>query len=119
VTKSRAGIIVALLVGLGLSGVATVATGQQASSHPVYCMMTATKQTALAKKTIIALDFGDQEGAFVDRTLRDELTGKAARFNTVVDALNQMAVDGWVNDGGYVLGAESANPTWVFLLRKG
>jgi len=98
--------------------VAGAANAQSADAKTAYCMMTAYKVTPMAKKTKIELDFGDTN-AFVDNTLRDEMSGKAEKFNSAVDALNHMSADGWQHVGGYVLNAQTTNPTWVFLLKRG
>ncbi|MEN0060984.1 MAG: hypothetical protein AAGA48_02480 [Myxococcota bacterium] len=88
----------------------------QSPSAPSYCMMTAYRATAVAKNTKLILDCG--ESGPTGQRLVDDVTGKSAKFRSSIDALNYMASQGFEDRGGYVLNADSGNPTYVWLLRK-
>lgn len=105
-------VLAAIAVGAACFGVAQAEPANAAS----YCMMTAYRTTAMAKSTKLVLDCGESGAA--GARLVDAVTGKAAKFNSSMDALNYMAAQGYEDRGGYVLNGNTTNPTYVFLLRK-
>lgn len=113
----NASMIALLFAGMLLGSLTSVAWSQDAepTGRVAYCKLIAYRATAFAAKTKVELDFGESS-AFVDKTLRDEMTGKAAKFNSEVDALNEMAALGWEMDGGYVVAG--GNSVYVFYLKK-
>lgn len=74
-------------------------------------------QKFLSTKVTIQVDFGQSRGFFSDTRLRDESTGKVQSFNSMVDALNYMALDGWEFVQAYVVTVQQQN-VYHYLLRK-
>ena len=67
-----------------------------------YCMILATSKL-LSTKLTIQVDFGQEWSFWKDkRSLKDE-TGKRIVFNSVIDALNYMAADGWEFVNAYAI----------------
>jgi len=67
-----------------------------------YCMILATSKL-LSTKLTIQVDFGQEWSFWKDkRSLKDE-TGKRIEFNSVIDALNYMAADGWEFVNAYAI----------------
>lgn len=74
-------------------------------------------QKFLSTKVNITVDFGQSRGFFTDARLRDEKTGEVQSFNSMVDALNYMALDGWEFVQAYVITAGQQN-VYHYLLRR-
>jgi hypothetical protein len=68
-----------------------------------YCMVVATGRM-LSTKVDITVDFGQETKifSFQDTRLKDE-QGKVIKFNSVIDALNYMAQQGWEFVNAYPL----------------
>lgn len=79
-------IILSIVVGTPL-----ITYGQEPKF--VYCQIVATEKF-LSNKVTIELDFGQKMKYFADNRLKDE-SGKAVKFNTIVDAMNYMGNQGW------------------------
>ena len=54
-------------------------------------------------KVTVQIDYGEERGFFSDTRVRDEVTGKVAKFNSMVDALNYMGEKGWEFVQAYVV----------------
>jgi hypothetical protein len=68
-----------------------------------YCMVAATAKF-MSTKVTIAIDFGEQINIWKDNRVKDEMTGKAKSFNSVIDALNYMGEQGWKLVNAYLIG---------------
>lgn len=68
-----------------------------------YCMVAATAKF-MSTKVTIAIDFGEQINIWKDNRVKDEMTGKAKSFNSVIDALNYMGEQGWKLVNAYLVG---------------
>jgi len=68
--------------------------GQDTTTVEQYCRVMITNR-ALSTKVNIEIDFGEERKLFRDNRLRDEMSGKLKRFNSVIDALNYMGSQGW------------------------
>ena len=68
---------------------------QDTATVEQYCRMVITGR-ALSTKVNIDLDFGEERKLFGgDNRVRDEMTGKLKKFNSIIDALNYMGAQGW------------------------
>ena len=92
----------------------TTANGE--SSKYVYCEMVGT-QKLLNNKVTIVLDFGEAKSIWKDNRVKDEITGKAQSFNSMVDALNYMGEQGWEFAQAYVVTVGQQN-VYHWLLKK-
>ena len=78
-----------------ISTFAFVSNAQDSTVVEQYCKLTASTKM-FSNKRYITLDFGDKEQKWLkDYRLRDQQTGKAKEFNSVIDALNYMGAQGW------------------------
>ena len=69
-----------------------------------YCRMIISER-ALSTKVNIELDFGEARKLFAgDVRLKDELTGKLKKFNSGIDALNYMGLQGWIFVNAFPIG---------------
>ena len=86
----------------------------------IYCEVLGTFKF-MSNKVTITLDFGQVTKWGQDVRLRDEQTGKVAVFNSMVDALNYMANDGWEFEQAYIITSGtggSAQNVYHWLLSK-
>lgn len=89
---------------------------QSDSAKFEYCELIGS-QKAFSMKYTIQVDFGEERNYWKDPRMKDEQTGKIKTFNSMVDALNYMAKDGWEFVQGY--GISGANGmVYKWLLRK-
>jgi len=68
--------------------------GQDTTTVEQYCRVIISNR-ALSTKVNIEIDFGEERKLFKDNRLRDEMSGRLKRFNSIVDALNYMGSQGW------------------------
>jgi len=69
--------------------------GERRGAREEYCVMTLTEEDLRRPGLTIAVDFGQKLHFWKDvRTVRDE-RGRPIVFNSLADALNYMASDGW------------------------
>jgi len=59
-----------------------------------FCQVIATPRL-LSNKVTIDIDFGDEKSFWRDTRLKTD-AGKIKKFNTVIDALNYMGMEGWI-----------------------
>ena len=70
-------------------------SAQDTTTVEQYCDLVVTG-SGFSNKLNIVLDFGQEKSRnFRDNKLKDFVTGKPREFNTVIDALNYMGVQGW------------------------
>ncbi len=69
-------------------------TDQQATPAYRYCQLIMQPRPFSAKVNI-TVDYGQETKFFQDTRLRDEQSGKLVKFNSIIDALNYMAEQGW------------------------
>lgn len=82
-----------------------------------YCMLLATSRLFSTKLTITA-DFGQETHLFkyTDQRIKDE-QGSVIKFNSVIDALNYMAKQGWLFVNAYVI-TVSNQSVYHYVLRR-
>jgi hypothetical protein len=86
------------------------------ASKFVYCQMVG-MQKFLSPKVTITLDFGEAKNIWKDNRVKDEVTGKAQSFYSMVDALNYMGEQGWEFAQAYVVTIGQQN-VYHWLLKK-
>jgi len=82
----------------------------------VYCEMVGT-QKLFSLKCNIVIDFGENVSIWKDQRIKDEVTGKAETFNSMVDGLNYMGEKGWEFAQAYVV-TLGQNNVYHWLLKK-
>jgi len=99
----------------------------KAQTHPsdsikakeTYCMVIATGKL-FSNKVSIQVDFGQEtswwKGTHGD-VIKDE-TGKIVNFNSVIDALNYMASQGWIFVNAYALSEGTSGRILNYVMRK-
>lgn len=111
--------LVKALAGIGLIAVvvfATMAFTAIEETKYSYCEIVGSAK-AFSKKVTISVDFGNDSKLFADQKIRDEATGKAKSFNSMVDALNFMGGNGWELVQAYTVTTGGAN-TYHWMLKK-
>ena len=84
----------------------------------VYCEIVGT-QKFLSTKVIVTVDYGEERAFFQNMAIKDEETGKAQSFNSMVDALNYMGSKGWEFVQAYVVSTGTNNySVYHWLLKK-
>jgi hypothetical protein len=82
----------------------------------MYAELVGTSRLFSTKVTVV-IDYGEEKGFFEDTRVRDEVTGKVAKFNSMVDALNYMGAKGWEFVQAYVVTIGNQN-VYHWLLKK-
>ena len=82
-----------------------------------YCMVLATSRF-LSTKVTITVDFGQETHLFkyTDERIKDE-QGNVIKFNSVIDALNYMAKQGWIFVNAYAVTISNQN-VYHYVLRR-
>jgi hypothetical protein len=105
------------LIGLLMFVVCISANGQESKAKEAYCEIVGT-QKLMSTKLIIQVDYGEERKAFQgNKVIIDEATGKVQNFNSMVDALNYMAEDGWTFATAYTVTLGNQN-VYHYLLKK-
>ena len=87
----------------------------------VFCEIVAKESGILKKKTTIKLDLGGKKSAFRDLAgdpLKNNETGKALCFNSIIDALNHLSSQGWTFVNVYCQTDKDQTSTYHYLMRK-
>lgn len=104
--------IIILLSAVGLTAQIKV---KQNSNDSVlveqYCDVVSTERF-MSNKVTINIDFGEERSIWKDNRLKDR-AGKLVKFNTVIDALNDLGKDGWKLVNAFPVG-NSANSSAVY-----
>jgi hypothetical protein len=92
-------------------------TASVAAQQPkyTYCELVGS-QLFLSNKVVVGIDFGQATKFFQSNLYKDETTGKAKVFNSMVDALNFMGEKGWEFVQAYVVTSGNQN-VYRWLLR--
>lgn len=76
-----------------------------------YCDVVSTERF-LSNKVTINVDYGEERSIWKDNRLKDR-AGKLIKFNTVIDALNDLGKDGWKLVNAFPV-SNSANSSAVY-----
>ncbi len=88
-------------------------------SQEVYCEVVGKEVGLLKKKIEVEVDMGQEKG-WLERLAGDPLKdehGGVARFNSMIDALNHMAKDGWLFVNAYSITFRDQN-VYHYVMRK-
>ena len=100
-----------------LSSIAVQA--QDTTKVEQYCELQA-QGRLFSNKITIDVNFGEERKLFAgDTRLRDEMTGKLKKFNSLTDALNYMGAQGWSLINAFPAAAVSGSPAiYYFYFKK-
>lgn len=87
----------------------------------IYCEVIGRATLSFTGKIKIDIDFGQENKAFEGfnaDALKDPVTGKPIKFNSMIDALNFMAADGWIFVNAYNITEASGNTQYHYIMRK-
>jgi hypothetical protein len=83
-----------------------------------YCELVA-QGRFLSNKVTIDVNFGEERKFFSgDKRMRDKVSGKIKKFNSVTDALNYMGLQGWSLVNAFPMTEGSGPQTFHFYFRK-
>lgn len=92
-------------------------SAQTEERETIYCEIVGTAN--LLGKISVTIDMGEDKGTFNLNTsyIIDESTGKAKKFNSMVDAMNFMGKKGWKFEQAYIVTSGNTN-VYHFLLSQ-
>jgi hypothetical protein len=76
------------------TSIALATAAQDTTMVEQYCRIVITGRS-FTTKVVIDVDFGEERRSSGFNWLKDEMTGKVKKFNSIVDALNYMGSQGW------------------------
>jgi hypothetical protein len=83
------------------------------ATKKIYCDMVGTP-VIMSRKVTVTMDFGEKLSGWADNRMKDPETGKTIKFNSMIDAMNFMADDGWeLNQAYTVLISNIYNYHWL------
>ncbi len=83
-----------------------------------YCELVA-QGRLFSNKVTIDINFGEERKFFSgDKRLRDEITGKVKKFNSVTDALNYLGLQGWTLINAFPISTSSGPQVYHFYFKK-
>jgi hypothetical protein len=83
-----------------------------------YCELIA-QGRFLSNKVTIDVNFGEERKFFSgDKRMRDEVSGKIKKFNSVTDALNYMGLQGWSLVNAFPMSESSGPQVYHFYFKK-
>lgn len=98
------------------TALAQKSSDSEETSKYVYCELVGTLKF-LSAKFNISVDYGQERRFFKDTKMKDEQSRKVGEYNSMVDALNYMADNGWEFVQAYVVTVGDMN-VYRWLLRK-
>ncbi|MBS1918721.1 MAG: hypothetical protein JST17_00545 [Bacteroidetes bacterium] len=95
-----------------------VILAQDTTKVEQYCELVA-QGRFLSSKVTIDVNFGEERRFFSgDKRMRDEVTGKLKKFNSVVDALNYMGLQGWSLVNAFPISEGTGPMTYHYYFKK-
>ncbi|MFZ5552172.1 MAG: hypothetical protein ACOZCO_03580 [Bacteroidota bacterium] len=98
-----------------------ITAASMAQTQEAYCEIVGRATLSLTGKIKIDVDFGQENKAFEginNDVIKDPATGKPKKFNSMIDALNFMAADGWMLVGSYPVVDSSGNVEYHYIMKK-
>jgi hypothetical protein len=89
---------------------------QTDSIHYSYCQLVGTSGF-LTNKVTVSIDYGQEMKYFSDQRIKDD-AGNPIKFNSMIDALNYMAKNGWEHLQAYAITMGNTNVYHHLLKRK-
>lgn len=92
----------------------------QEEAQEMYCEIIGRGTLSLRGKIKIEVDFGQENKVFEgfdSDVLKDPVTGKNMKFNSMVDALNFMSGQGWVFVNAYPIN-NNGEPEYHYIMKK-
>ncbi len=105
-----------LLVFIAITGLSAAQETQE-----VYCEIVGRSTFSFTGKIKIEIDFGQENRMFKGFNtdiLKDPVSGKPIRFNSMIDALNFMAQDGWTFVNAYNMTDSNNNIEYHYIMKK-
>jgi hypothetical protein len=81
-----------------------------------YCELVATPRL-LSNRVTIDVDYGETRSAWRDNRLKED-NGRVKKFNSVIDALNFMAKDGWRLVNAFPVSTSNNTYVYHYVFRK-
>jgi len=103
--------ILFILSTIGLTAQIKVKPNTDSTLVEQYCDVVSTERF-MSNKVTINVDYGEERSIWKDNRLKDR-AGKLVKFNTVIDALNDLGKDGWKLVNAFPVG-NSANSSAVY-----
>lgn len=98
--------------------VASSTFAQDATPVEQYCELVA-QGRLFSRKVTIDVDFGEERKFFSgDTRMKDEVSGKIKKFNSVVDAINYMGAEGWTLVNAFPITEGSGPMVYHFYFKK-
>ena len=105
-----------LLTTLFISSIAFAQT--DTSKVEQYCELVA-QGKLFSTKVTIDINFGEKRKFFGgDTRLKEDMTGKIKKFNSVTDALNFMGLEGWTLVNAFPISTSSGPQVYHFYFKK-
>jgi hypothetical protein len=94
------------------------AKAQDTTKVEQYCELQA-QGRLFSNKITIDVNFGEERKFFAgDTRLRDEMTGKLKKFNSLTDALNYMGAQGWSLVNAFPIASSGGPQIYFFYFKK-
>lgn len=81
-----------------------------------YCEIVGTSKF-MSSKVTIQIDYGQEKSFWKDNRVKDE-NGNVQSFNSMVDALNYMGLQGWEFVQAYIVSTSANSYVYHFMLKK-
>jgi hypothetical protein len=81
-----------------------------------YCEVVATPRL-LSNRVTIDVDYGEERSVWKDNRIKED-NGRAKKFNSVIDALNYMARDGWKLVNAFPVSTSNNTFVYHYVFRK-
>lgn len=105
-----------LIVVLAIFSATGIHAQTDTSMVEQYCEVVAS-QRLLSNKVTIDIDYGEARSLFQTNRVKDD-SGKAKKFNTVIDALNYLGKDGWKLVNAFPISNGTDNTVYHYVFRK-
>jgi len=95
---------------------ATNTYAQDTSKVEQYCEVVATRRV-LSSKVTVDIDYGEERSLWKDNRVKDE-EGNIKKFNSVIDALNDLGKLGWKLVNAFPISTENSPKIYHYVFKK-